>query len=693
MKRMKKVVTSFMIVTIVGLGVLWAEEVNGAETLTVTKDHFEFRDAPRVAEETLLGTLRKGTPVEWTGTTSGSWFEVRAPNGQTGWIHKSGVSTPRTAPTRSTSPQTSRSVPRPTQSTLEKKVAQLEKANKQYKSLLEEKDQRIAALSADVEDLEQKLVETSQQLEDAKQLQQLENLNTPETQTEIAELQETLKQKDEALLADKVELTRLRNQVKTLEQQAGTVAPLERLILYGLNGLWLIALVIVGFLYFRQRKSSAPPDYTQEFHETPASERAEMRATSPSEEPAMVTVSDTPQAGSGVEPPESTESDEDVVIELGDVLPVTVLDEEGGHVEEPVEEIEDIEEIADIDVVAEEVEEDVIIPPGEELIDVDEVVEVVEDVNEGEEVEEIEALEELTDVEEVEDVEKAEEYEETAVETFEELADEREEEGSEFDFEAIYEDEEGVESSRSAGAVEVAGEAFEILDDQDTQLVEVSEDTEAAEPESFDEVEAVEEEYEVITDFDTLEAEDEIEDIEEVEELEEPASQPEEEADLIEEVEGIEDVEEIEDFEELEDIDLEEVPPEALEEIPAEETSPSEDVESLDFTPVEPLPVFLEPEEHEPPAVPTSAAQASSTAPTPQSAKGERYDIELLQVGKQRQKIVEILSKISGLTKSPQELVETLPSIIARGAPEADAQKFQLVMQQFGAQVRLLRQS
>ena len=39
------------------------EQVSGAETLVVEKNQFEFREEPRVAEETLLGTLRAGSKV------------------------------------------------------------------------------------------------------------------------------------------------------------------------------------------------------------------------------------------------------------------------------------------------------------------------------------------------------------------------------------------------------------------------------------------------------------------------------------------------------------------------------------------------------------------------------------------------------------------------------------------------------
>ena len=87
----------------------YIEQTYGQETLKITQDQFEFRDEPRVAEETLLGTLRLGTSVVWTGKTSGSWFEVKAPNGQIGWVHESGLSRPTTRP-QPAAPQTSRSV-------------------------------------------------------------------------------------------------------------------------------------------------------------------------------------------------------------------------------------------------------------------------------------------------------------------------------------------------------------------------------------------------------------------------------------------------------------------------------------------------------------------------------------------------------------------------------------------------------
>ena len=101
--------------------------IYGDETLMVTRDHFEFRDSPQVGEETLIGTLRAGTQVQWTGTVSGDWFEVHGPGNQVGWIHKSGVSAPKSA-TTSQQPSSRATVTRaPSTSALQKQVATLEK--------------------------------------------------------------------------------------------------------------------------------------------------------------------------------------------------------------------------------------------------------------------------------------------------------------------------------------------------------------------------------------------------------------------------------------------------------------------------------------------------------------------------------------------------------------------------------------
>ena len=77
-----------------------------------------------------------------------------------------------------------------------------------------------------------------------------------------------------------------------------------------------------------------------------------------------------------------------------------------------------------------------------------------------------------------------------------------------------------------------------------------------------------------------------------------------------------------------------------------------------------------------------------------ESAETDRHSgkctIELVQVGKNREHILHILSKIQGLAKSPEELIASTPCTLARGAEKQDAQNFQMLMQKFGAEVRVI---
>lgn len=74
------------------------------------------------------------------------------------------------------------------------------------------------------------------------------------------------------------------------------------------------------------------------------------------------------------------------------------------------------------------------------------------------------------------------------------------------------------------------------------------------------------------------------------------------------------------------------------------------------------------------------------------NGKGPQYAIELVYIGKNKEKIVELLSKIKGLTRPSQELVDMVPCIVAWGARQNDAKNFQVVMQKLGAEVRLVTQ-
>ena len=76
------------------IAVLLMTPAYAQETINVTQDQLELRSDPADNDENILGTLRANTPVTFTGKTSGKWYQITAPNGQTGWVHQSGVSRP-----------------------------------------------------------------------------------------------------------------------------------------------------------------------------------------------------------------------------------------------------------------------------------------------------------------------------------------------------------------------------------------------------------------------------------------------------------------------------------------------------------------------------------------------------------------------------------------------------------------------
>ena len=319
---------------------LSVEQVSGAETLVVKKNQFEFREEPRVTEETLLGTLRAGSKVTWTGKTSGDWFEVQAPNGQLGWVHKSGLSAPkiRQEPTKKATPKPKstkpRTVPKPKSDTLEK-LAQLEKTNTQYEALLEEKDRRISELSSELEGVEEKLVNMAQLADDTKQLLEKEKVQSAEVQDT---LQEALKQKDEELLAEKVEMTKLQNQLTVLQEQ--TSGGSLQYLSYGLNLLLVILLGAAGLLYVRQKRldklaigadTGDQKNYiiSKQYVSsgTPKTNTGQEKAAykhpgvSKTAKPAIVIPAASPGQEAGIVEEEDI-GGEEVIIELSDVLPV-----------------------------------------------------------------------------------------------------------------------------------------------------------------------------------------------------------------------------------------------------------------------------------------------------------------------------------------------------------------------------------
>ena len=660
--------------------------IYGAETLTITQDHFEFRDEPRVAEETLLGTLRAGTPVEWTGNTDGNWFEVRAPNGQVGWVHSSGVSHPKSLSrpnAASTSKQTtSRGTSRATTSstTVQKTVTELEKTNAQYKALLEEKDRRVGELTREIEELEQKLVETAQEINDTKQFQEMGQAELTDLQNEYDTLKTTLAQKD-------TELSTLQQELNALEEKVG---PTER-ILYGSNVFWLLLLSGIGiFLYIRHKKQGSVAIETEFGHEH-RNYVTDKQRISPELKPHPPTHA-TPAGISPVSAPfmEPVE-EEDVIIELSDVLPIPEqpIREEQDVIEEvqdveivtDIEEIEDIQEVEEIEAI-EEIEE---LEEPEVIDDVEEI----EDVEELEEPEFIEEAEEITDVEElieelgdadfddvelelipddlIEDVSEESPVADAASlhEELEEL-EESLEVSSDFDYEAFYDEltsdasKEDIHAQEASERIEVGGEEFEMLAEQSTQIIEEDEEVYDAEEYIEEIIEEVEEIEELSPGTEYVSLAEEVAETAELLELQELESLEEPLEIIPEEIEEIFEVEEVEEFE------------------PAKQTIPP----SL----LEPSPILIEPEYE--PSLGHKQEPPRSQQP---ELKGPKYDIELVYVGDNKENIVELLSKIKGLTRSPQELVNIVPSIIARGAKENDAKNFQVVMKKLGADVRLIK--
>ena len=533
----------FVLCVVNGL-LLSAVAAHAAETLTVTRDHFEFRDSPKVAEETLIGTLRAGTEIEWTGTMSGDWFEVRGPGNQVGWIHKSGLSAPKTAPTSQQRPvaapaetSSSRSVPTrsPSTSTLQKQITELEKDNALYKALLDEKELRVTELSGDIEELEQKLLDTAQEASDTQQMRDMQQAQVTDLEAQVVELNAALEQKETELRKTNIELAKLQTQVNRARPQ-------ENLLVYGIYGvlgLLVFLLLWVAVWYLRRNASAhkavAPSPDRQPEHLQPAiSEQPEER-----KEQGEAAAPAPPLSTDNVYLDDEAEDLEDVEIELSDVLPVTDLDSPGS--EETLEEVEDIEIVAendldiiddldaldqidavagDIDVIEEieGIEEDDVIEDLEIVEDID----VIENIATVEEIDTIEAADilgdigDIGDIDDIDDIDDVDELEildapdaagsnsETLenvffnapedVSIYEELEErdeyldifDEEETGNdsnvEYDSIDEYEAEpmEGAADAQAAGeeSVDIGGETYEMLVEQSTQIIETDDDLE-----------------------------------------------------------------------------------------------------------------------------------------------------------------------------------------------------------------------
>ena len=858
MRTLSSVSVWVLLCCLLQVGVVFAQE-----SLKITKDQLEFREEPRAAEENIVGTLRIGTVVEWTGNVSGDWFEVRAPSGQSGWVHKSGLSAPRTPPKQQAKPTPTPApaappetptpkpeAPRPRalatpniSAEVAKRVAQLEKANAQYKVLLEEKDKRFSDLSAEVKKLEEKLIATSQAADDTKQLQ-----------ARLAELQkqvdDAVQQKDDTVVAlskEKLDAANQRKNLAALQQQADTRA-WERLALYALNIVWLVLLSVIGLFYIRRKRQASPEQTSDAEGVEPGAEPGELapeqfipaelnqRLSSGSSEieetalaqadgreagePALVMTASPAQTvrAKEITPEErNIELDEEVIIDLADVVPTRGAEPEIPPKKAATQRIQEIEIVTEeelptsefgeeqefqdaIEVPLEEEHEtpiegeelqDISVAPlletGEELAEFEELTEVaeppelveitpVEEMEELAEVQESEAVEALAEVEElpdiieatpIEDVEALAEAEEliegaepaelvevTPLEEIPELAEVEElqavvetapgEEITEFapdiiEATPIEDVEELIEVAEPAELVEVTpleeveelGEVEELQElveapplEEVEEVAEIEESqaiaeiipledvAEFAEVEELAEVGTFEGERELISagdfDYDAIYAESPAEVI-----LEEAFEAQAVEEPLAEEFEAIEEVEEInalEEFAAAEDIGMAAAvaAPDALDELDdLEKAAARQDAQAGEgrevFAESEPgkppaAPLLLEPSqiliepEHEPAESAAMPPLRKDVEPPPASTpKPARYDIELVQVGEHHDQILRLLSKIEGLTKPPQELVAALPSIIARGAKQTDAQNFQMVMQKLGAEVRLIK--
>lgn len=68
-----------------------------------------------------------------------------------------------------------------------------------------------------------------------------------------------------------------------------------------------------------------------------------------------------------------------------------------------------------------------------------------------------------------------------------------------------------------------------------------------------------------------------------------------------------------------------------------------------------------------------------------------RFDIRLSQVGDKKDKVLQMLSKVKGLVRSPEELISSAPCIIARNVDKPNAEKFRHYMSRVGATIELVK--
>ncbi len=742
----------FSMICCLCVGVLYGNFVKQAysqETLKITVDQFEFRDEPKAIEETLLGTLRIGTPVEWTGKTSGRWFEVKHPNGQVGWVHASGLSTPKTrvAPTPKPQKTTSRAVKKPTNQVakLQATIDDLQKTSEFYKAQLDEKERQLSDLRKTKNELEEKMADTADMLKDSKHM---ETVEISKLESEIKDLKQVLEEKENLILTRKYEATQLNTQIDKppLEDPSR-----DRFFLYAisvpLNIFALLLLVFMGIRRTRHKRqdeaqieSAIRQRHEEEISAEPAlpkvaSQQANQASSGPDEsvrvhdarpgvEESEIVMDSSSSEDERLPVEEATGGDEEVVIDLADVLPIEhtggyvteaadiVAEEEAEQPEEiSVEPLEPVEEIIDTSLVEpqlvheEEAEAEIIEEGGEEIIE--EIEEVEDELLLEEDVELLleDELEVIPEEESELDKHLREEIEQTPEFSEDADLDELLEEG---ELEETLQEIGGEEVEEVPQKVEVGGETYEMLLASSTQIIELEEDEMLAEEEyvperpkaraitgiqaqdaETEDTEAeqeyfaadLEEEQELeAEEMEGVQGESELSEDELMEELIGDNSYAE---DMIGEIEIIEEM--IEEGEELSEDELfEEI--EVIEDVP-EQFSEEEVPEDTAPLFLEPSPVLIEPEYEAEELLPEESVesvqeQVPSAEPT--------YDIELLDIADDKERILGILSKIQGLTKSPEKLVESTPCVILRGANESDAKNFEILMKKLGSHVRLI---
>jgi myosin heavy subunit len=80
-----------------------------------------------------------------------------------------------------------------------------------------------------------------------------------------------------------------------------------------------------------------------------------------------------------------------------------------------------------------------------------------------------------------------------------------------------------------------------------------------------------------------------------------------------------------------------------------------------------------------------SAVKGSYTLP------GDRFDIRLIHVGDKRDKVLQMLFKVKGLVRAPEDLLNSVPCTIARSVERFNAEKFRHYMNRVGATIELVR--